>query len=147
MPHDLRLADEQSSFAPCAVFVYGTLMQGEERSGRWPRPPRKIEPATIRAELYDLGPYPAIAEGDDRVLGEIWHLAEEDMAETLKVLDEIECFGQQGVDLYVRRTVVCTVAGGTHPAHAYFIADPAVLARGRRIPPDNEGRCRWQPRK
>jgi gamma-glutamylcyclotransferase (GGCT)/AIG2-like uncharacterized protein YtfP len=131
---------------PAAVFVYGTLMRGEQRAGMWPRPPLGVEPATIRAALYDLGPYPAITHGDDLVRGELWRLADADVTETLLALDQIECYGQGGVDLYIRRIVCCTTdCGETQPAHTYFIADPQTVNRGRRIPPGQEGWSHWRP--
>jgi gamma-glutamylcyclotransferase (GGCT)/AIG2-like uncharacterized protein YtfP len=142
---EAELADPQSAIA--AIFVYGTLMRGEERAGKWPRPALRIEPATIRAALYDLGPYPAITDGDDLVRGELWHLAEADLPATLAALDEIECFGQGGVDLYVRKTVEArTDDGGIVLAHSYFIADSAVLRRGVRIVANAAGWSRWSRR-
>ncbi len=88
---------------PQALFVYGTLKRGECRQERWPRPPVEVRAATLRAALYDLGPYPAIGTGEDLVAGELWFIAAEQMDETLRVLDEIEGFGQGGTDLYTRR--------------------------------------------
>lgn len=129
---------------PAAVFVYGTLMRGEQRAGMWPHPPHEVTPAVIRAALFDLGPYPAITVGDDPVRGELWRLLEPHMGATLRALDQIECFGQGGVDLYVRRVVECTTDDGrVHLAHTYFIADPAVLRRGRRVVPGAGGWSRW----
>lgn len=137
----------QTSRPPSAVFVYGTLMRGEERAGMWPHAPLRIDEATIRAALYDLGPYPAITQGDDSVRGELWCLAEADVPATLAALDEIECFGQGGVDLYVRRIVDCRLDdGNVHRGYAYFIANPAALARGVRLTPGAAGYVRWSPR-
>ena len=134
--------------SPTAVFVYGTLMRGEQRAAMWPCAPLQVDEATIRAVLYDLGPYPAITEGDDVVRGELWRLAEADMPATLASLDEIECFGQGGVDLYVRRIVDCRLDDGSvHSAYAYFIADAAVLDRGARVMPGPSGQVRWSRRR
>jgi gamma-glutamylcyclotransferase (GGCT)/AIG2-like uncharacterized protein YtfP len=71
-----------SDDAPLPLFVYGTLKRGESREKKWPFPPVKVLPATTRAALYDLGPYPAIGPGDDTIVGELWFLREEDVAET-----------------------------------------------------------------
>ena len=129
---------------PLPIFVYGTLKRGEERARCWPRPPRLVEPATTRGRLFDLGPYPALVEGDDRVLGELWHIEPADMEATLKTLDAIECFGVEEVDLYVRRVVDCeTVAGDTIRAYAYFLANPTELGGARAVPPDAAGLCHW----
>lgn len=126
------------------IFVYGTLQQGEERAPLWPRSPKSITPATVAAELYDLGPYPAIVTGSDKVGGEVWQLAPHDMAITLETLDEIECFGQEGVDLYVRKVVNCLCENGeTIKAYTYFLADEQFARRQRRVMPDNVGVCRW----
>lgn len=130
-----------------ALFVYGTLKRGEERSARWPRPATSIEAAEIRAALYDLGPYPAIVEGYDRVAGELWRFALVDMPETLRVLDAIECYDQGGVDLYVRKIVAgVTAAGEKFSAFAYFYGDPRRMATARRVAPDASGVSRWTKR-
>lgn len=127
------------------VFVYGTLKRGQERERCWPRPPRRIEPAEIRGELYDLGPYPALVHGDDRVLGEAWFLEPADVEVTLKVLDEIECFGVEDVDLYVREIVECrTLADGLiHTAYVYFLADPTQARAHRRVVAGTHGFVEW----
>jgi gamma-glutamylcyclotransferase (GGCT)/AIG2-like uncharacterized protein YtfP len=127
------------------VFVYGTLKRGQERERCWPCPPRRVEPAEIRGELYDLGPYPALVHGDDRVLGEVWFLDPADVAATLKTLDEIECFGVEDVDLYVRETVECrSLADGLlHTAYVYFLADPAQARTHRRVPTGAHGFAEW----
>jgi gamma-glutamylcyclotransferase (GGCT)/AIG2-like uncharacterized protein YtfP len=126
------------------IFVYGTLKQGEERAPRWPRPPQRIVSAVTCGQLYDLGPYPALVPGEDRVLGELWFIAPEDIAVTLKVLDEIECFGNEDVDLYVRRITECTThKGSTERAYVYYFANPDELARANRVRPDASGLCCW----
>lgn len=126
------------------IFVYGTLKRGEERARSWPHAPRLIEWATIRGELRDLGPYPALLEGDDLILGELWHIAAEHLERTLAVLDEIECFGHEEVDLYVRRVVsACTLANEPREAWVYYLADPSQAARAATVLPDRDGFCHW----
>jgi len=126
------------------VFVYGTLMRGQVRAKYWPREPICIEPATIRGELYDLGPYPAILHGNETIAGELWRIAPGDMEETLRVLDQVEGFGQGGVDLYVRRVVNCrTQSDESVPAFAYYLADESFARRHFRIQPGCDGICRW----
>jgi gamma-glutamylcyclotransferase (GGCT)/AIG2-like uncharacterized protein YtfP len=126
------------------VFVYGTLQRGQERGNRWPFPPVKVEWATVRGRIHDLGPYPALVDGSDLVLGELWHLRPEHLDETLRALDAIECFGVDEVDLYVRRVVDCqTLSGQSYRAHVYFLADPSSSAAAPAVPPDARGYCRW----
>ena len=94
------------------MFVYGTLKRGEVRQRMWPHAPTEVREATLQAALFDLGPYPAITSGDDEVAGELWYVIAEHMEATLAALDEIEGYGQGGVDLYVRRVVTCRDAAG-----------------------------------
>ncbi len=131
-----------------AVFVYGTLKHGEERARCWPRRPQSVEPATVFGRLFDLGPYPALlpplAHDQDLVLGELWSFADSDLEATLRALDEVECFGVDDVDLYVRQVVACTtLAGPVIDAHCYFLADPREAERSRRVRPDSQGYCQW----
>lgn len=127
------------------VFVYGTLQRGEVRSHRWPRPPVKVESATIRGLIRDLGPYPALVPGDGMVLGELWHLRAQDLEQTLRVLDEIECYGNEEVDLYVRRVVECaTEEGAVKRGYTYFIANPESVRDMPIVAPDEQGRARWR---
>ena len=110
----------------------------------WPHAPVEVRQATTGAALYDLGPYPALGEGDDSVLGELWLVREEHLSATLRVLDKIECFGQGGVDLYIRRIVEChDMDGSEHRAHTYFYADEDALRQAQRITADADGYCRW----
>lgn len=130
--------------APCDVFVYGTLQTGEERAGCWPHAPLAIVPAEMNAEMYDLGEYPALIPGSDRVAGELWQLRPVDMPRTLEVLDEIEGYGQDEANLYLREVVTCrTVTGETRAAYTYWLADPAFARRHPRVQPDRDGVCRW----
>ena len=129
--------------APRAVFVYGTLMRGQCRERSWPRRPLSIEPAWTLGRLYDLGHYPALVEGTDRIAGELWNFAAEDIGETLRVLDRIECYCQRTDDLYRRLLIECTtVAGDLASAFTYCYARP--LPDGARIVAANaSGHCEW----
>jgi gamma-glutamylcyclotransferase (GGCT)/AIG2-like uncharacterized protein YtfP len=127
-----------------SVFVYGTLQQGECRERCWPRPPRKIEPATVRGVLYDLGPYPALIDGDDLVAGELWHLAPEDVSITLAELDRVEAFTTAPDDLYRRVVVTCQTNTSTVQAWTYQYARTADLKPAQRILPSTAGLCRWK---
>lgn len=126
------------------IFVYGTLKRGEQRQRMWPHEPVEVRRATVLAALYDLGPYPAMGEGEDPVAGELWFPKAEHTEATLAALDAIECFGQDDVDLYVRRIAQCREAAGELlRAYTYFYADEELLADARRVRPDSDGCCRW----
>jgi gamma-glutamylcyclotransferase (GGCT)/AIG2-like uncharacterized protein YtfP len=108
----------------------------------------RIAEATIRAALYDLGPYPAIGPGDDLVRGEVWQLLPEQMDATLRVLDEVEGYAQQPDDLYTRRLVTCRLDDGAEvTAWTYFYRDLEELRRARRVLPNGDGYCEWKARK
>src|SRR5687767_8797421 len=108
------------------IFVYGTLKRGEEREGKWPKRPTRVTMATTLGKLYDLGPYPALAQGDDVVAGELWHLAPLDVEQALKTLDAVEGVLPEGTGLYERRVVRCrNEAGQMMNAYAYFYARAA----------------------
>jgi len=126
------------------IFVYGTLKRGEQRERCWPYSPLKVEAATTRGRLYRLDEYPAMIAGDDLILGELWTIRAEHLAETLRVLDAIECFGMDDVDLYTRVIVECQgPTGNRQRAFTYYYAAPAELPAQRRIFPDGEGNCSW----
>ncbi len=126
------------------IFVYGTLRRGEEREPMWPRSAVKVELATTLGRLYNLGPYPAMTEGIEKIEGELWHVLPNDLEVTLAALDKIECYGNNDIDLYVRRIVQCEVESGeVQRAHTYFFANPNELVDRPAILPDHDGRCRW----
>lgn len=130
------------------IFVYGTLKRGEERERCWPRKPGLVEWGTVRGRLYDLGPYPALTEGDDWVLGELWHVPPSDLETTLATLDAVECYGQDDVDLYVRRIVTCRLLSGEErAAFTYFYANPDELTHTPIVVPDRDGFCQWTARR
>ncbi|MBW3598682.1 MAG: gamma-glutamylcyclotransferase [Planctomycetes bacterium] len=132
---------------PAKFFVYGTLQCGEPRAKFWPRSPLRVEPAFVLATMHDLGPYPAIVEGADRVRGELWTIAAEDVEATLAALDAVEGYNQGGADWYIRRLVPChTFDGARHEAYAYFWADPSGIADTPLIPADPEGYRDWKRR-
>jgi gamma-glutamylcyclotransferase (GGCT)/AIG2-like uncharacterized protein YtfP len=116
------------------IFVYGTLKRGGVRQRCWPHSPVRIDEATIRAALYDLGPYPAIGRGDDLVAGEVWEIEAAHLEETLEALDVVEGFRQSDDNLYVRRLVQCQLANGRQiTAWTYYFGDEAKLTSSLRI--------------
>ncbi|WP_231615716.1 gamma-glutamylcyclotransferase family protein [Novipirellula artificiosorum] len=73
-----------------SVFVYGTLMRGQCRQSLWPRVPASVDAGWVFGSLFDREDYPAMRSGPDRVLGECWTFAADDMKAVLRALDEIE---------------------------------------------------------
>jgi gamma-glutamylcyclotransferase (GGCT)/AIG2-like uncharacterized protein YtfP len=102
-------------------------------------------PAVVQGALYDLGPYPALVVGSDRVAGELWRFAADHMAATLTALDEVEGYvGGEG-DLYRRAVTLCETAEGMSRAWTYFYANLEQLRQTRRMKQDRSGLCRWPP--
>lgn len=120
-----------------SIFVYGTLKLNHLRSNVWPCAPRQIRQATIRAALYDTGPFPAILQGNDFVLGEVWTLKLEDMPRTLAALDEVEGYAPtRDANLYVRIEVDATLNDGSIvPSFTYQFATSKNQFSMRRIEP------------
>ena len=120
-----------------SIFVYGTLKQHQLRASMWPCTPDLIRPAMIRAALYDTGPFPAILDGQDCVLGELWTLDLLDIVETLSVLDEAEGFDSSRNDnLYARIETDATLEDGTRVrAYVYQYARIGQPKGMRRIEP------------
>ncbi|HEX2273906.1 MAG TPA: gamma-glutamylcyclotransferase [Acidimicrobiales bacterium] len=99
---------------PTRLFVYGTLMPGQER---WPvllPYARSSEPATARGQLWDTGVgYPA-ARFDDTgrdFPGALVTIAAELLTDVVRTLDRIE-----GEGVLFRRVEISTSAG---PAFSY----------------------------
>lgn len=92
------------------VFVYGTLKKGfsnhEVFLGGRSVP---LGEDSIFADLYNLGPYPAIKEGTTLVTGECYIVGDN----TLKNLDKLE-----GHPVFYRRKLVDTIC--KRKAWAYF---------------------------
>ena len=111
-----------------AVFVYGTLKRGQCREAMWPRRPTKIREAIVVGSLFGRDDYPAMREGIDRVLGEIWQFEPVDMPAVLKALDRIEGTNQPGAaDLYHRVLVEVFDTSGNALGHAHsyrYASDP-----------------------
>lgn len=81
------------------VFVYGTLLRGMSRSNVLAKS-RFLGLGEIQADLYDLGSYPGLIDGNGRVIGELYEI---DLA-TLDALDRIEGFKADApeLSLYLR---------------------------------------------
>lgn len=118
------------------VFFYGTLMTGFDRRRRAGIEGRLAFRGRgwIRAQLFDLGIYPAAVPADEgQVWGEIYEML--DPAGVLRVLDEIEGHSPEAPEhsLYVREQVPATFDDGASlDVWVYFYNAP--LGRAPQIP-------------
>ena len=123
-----------------AFFVYGTLKRGQANFSLVAAAVRAVVPATIRARLYDVGPFPALAEGDEAVRGEVLTVDPAELPRLLAVLDDLEGYlsADPAGSMYLRRVVTAATDDGREvAAFAYFYnRDPA----GLRHLPDGEWR-------
>ena len=124
---------------PCGFFVYGTLMRGRLRQSAWPVPPDRIEPAMVRAALYDLGPFPALLEGDDWVAGELWYYPPTQMPRVAESLDRVEGWDPQGNSEIGYRRDRCEVVRFDSPikqqAYTYWFLPQRLPESARKIAP------------
>lgn len=112
-----------SGTRPPAIFVYGTLKQGEINHFLLAPHVYSIERGSIRGTLYDAGDFPALVEGTGQVHGQIIHVKDDDLTSVLTVLDRLEGYRPENEEhsLYLRRVIEVTTTGGaTSPAFAYF---------------------------
>lgn len=122
------MSTDLSPKEPTHLFVYGTLRPGEVR---WHHlqpyvagDAAAVDTATA-GELYDTElDYPAaMFGGPDRILGRVYELRTDRLAEGLAHLDEVESAVRGGY----RRVTVTTESG--HIAWAYQCGEPALLVR------------------
>ncbi len=117
------------------VFFYGTLMTGfaRRRGIGIDESLEFVGRGTIRAELYDLGIYPAaIPAPDGRVWGEVFAMKDPDRV--LSALDGIEGYRPDDIDssLYIREVVPVTLTDGrAEQTWVYFYNAP--LGRAEKI--------------
>ncbi|RYD70006.1 MAG: gamma-glutamylcyclotransferase, partial [Verrucomicrobiaceae bacterium] len=113
------------------VAVYGTLMQGQggQELAGISEGMTYLGPCQLRGELYDLGEYPGLLEGEAGVSGEIFALRD---ISVLEQLDRYEgCVdGNPGASLFVRRLM--PVAGQRGNCWIYYYNGGAP--RDGRIP-------------
>lgn len=106
---------------PVSFFAYGTLKLNQVRARCWPFKPTSVQIAYARGQLFDLGPYPALAEGENWVQGELWTFLPSQIAKTLQVIDDVEGYEQSPDDLYDRRIISCVLENGQiESAFCYF---------------------------
>lgn len=94
------------------VFVYGTLKEGHGNHRLLAGRSVFMGIDTIKAKLFDLGPYPFIKEGDDLVYGEIYRVG----PQTLASLDRLE-----GHPTFYERRQVKTSGGAE--VWVYYLKD------------------------
>jgi len=104
------------------VFVYGTLKKGFSNHGRiFGGYDIKITPAWTYGKLYDLGWYPAMTIGNEKVYGQ---LIEFENPEILRRVDYLEGYkGKNHPDNYYERCMVDVFVGGAVvKAWVYFLS-------------------------
>lgn len=88
------------------IAVYGLLRAGQSGFDRFglAHAFREAGPCVIKGELWDLGLYPALVEGEDRVLGELFEVLDPDV---MADLDAFEDYwpGEPARSRYERRKV------------------------------------------
>ncbi len=97
------------------VFVYGTLMAGDDRGGVLRDRAVLVGEATISGDLYDVGWFPALVPttGERRVTGEVWEIPDWSVESTISLLDRIEGYREgDPFSMYVRRPVNALLADG-----------------------------------
>ena len=107
------------------IFVYGTMRRGWLRHDALGNNPRLVGVGTVPGVLLDLGAFPGLVEGEGRVFGEVYSIADA----RIPLLDRIE-----GVHagMYERREVLVALAvGGHRTAEAYFFCEePRFYSQG-----------------
>ncbi len=84
------------------IFVYGTLLKGLQRERALSRSDF-LGNGHIKGELYDLGRFPALKAGNNKVFGELYEVSEQ----ILNHFDQIEGFKatNKAESLYIREMV------------------------------------------
>lgn len=95
------------------VFVYGTLRKGESNHHLLKGRSMFVSENAVVGNLVDLGPYPAMLEGNGTVFGEVYMVGEQTLAD----LDKLEGHPT----LYARRKVPLKFSMDKYEeAYAYF---------------------------
>jgi gamma-glutamylcyclotransferase (GGCT)/AIG2-like uncharacterized protein YtfP len=119
-----------SSAAPTALFVYGTLRAGAAAPAhdRWVSRLRSLGRGTVPGRLHDAGRYPTAvpsSDPEDRIVGEAYALPA-DPAVLLAALDGYEGYDPADPEgsVFVRSTVTVRLdAGGTVGAWIYRVSE------------------------
>ena len=85
------------------VFVYGTLLEGECREQSMKEISVSVEKTKIHGKMYDIGSFPAILNGSQKIVGELHRIKD---SQSLNTLDRIEgFFGFDDSSLYHRKII------------------------------------------
>jgi len=128
---ELAVADRDGAREPRAFFVYGTLRPGQPNFRRVSELVLEAEPAALPDHvLYGRGmPYPYVAPGSGRVVGDLLWISPEGMREALRTLDALEGYRRDGHrNHYERRDLTVLSQRGAARAWVY-VAGRVALAR------------------
>ena len=110
------------------VFVYGTLLRGEQRHDQVMDHLRRVLPAAIPGRLQDYGEYPSLLPatgGEQEVQGELLFL--DDIEQVLPLLDAVEgFFGYDRPGSLFRRVLISTPAAGREGLAWAWVAGEAL---------------------
>ncbi|MBL7110106.1 MAG: gamma-glutamylcyclotransferase [Candidatus Marinimicrobia bacterium] len=109
------------------LFTYGTLKQGFGNHDRiFGGYDIKITPAWTYGKLYDLGYFPALTEGNNKVYGE---LIEFDNPAILKRVDYLEGYRGENsnYNFYERRDIQVFTDKNEVTAWAYFLNKSKII--------------------
>ena len=132
--------------AQVRVFVYGTLKQGQRNVGWWPHEPIEVNAGYTFGQLFDLGAYPAMIAGKDRVAGEVWSFQKHHAAATIAALDKLEDFRGSDDDEYRRESAEVYLL----PSHekvsvqTYYYNRTSELSLLQPLKPIVTGFCSWK---
>ena len=82
-------------------FVYGTLIKGMGNDGLIPDEAKRIKGYT-RGKMFNVGLFPAVVNGKDKIHGEIVYVPSYLYKRTMKVLDTLEGYRGKDDDMYKR---------------------------------------------
>lgn len=127
---------------PTHLFVYGTLLTGIPASmGKFlRRRAQLVGKAKVSGKLYDLGMYPGFVAGEDgTVTGELYRLDEEQVTETMDMLDAYESVTGAPEDEYKKEEVQVRIGdGGVFKATTYVytkdVAGKTIIPQGNYAP-------------
>lgn len=104
-------------------FVYGTLKVGGRFAERFDKFRVSVKNGTLKnVDLFDLGSFPAIIDGTNKVFGEIHQYEQEETV--LKIFDTIEGYNRnkESESFYIRKEVTVETDDGKEVrAIAYFM--------------------------
>jgi len=109
------------------LFVYGSLKFGENNHNRiFSDYDIKITSAWTYGELYDLGYFPALTEGNNKVYGE---LIEFNNLEILVRVDSLEGYRGENsnFNLYDRMEIIVFTDKNEFTAWAYFLNKSKII--------------------